>query len=122
MGQLNERLRSVEGCHFAFWCPGCEEMHLVGTTWQWDGNLEAPTVSPSLLITSGHYCSRWKPGDSCWCTYNAEHADDPAGFVCERCHTFIKNGEIEFLPDCSHALAGKTLPIPPLPEDHRDPA
>ena len=28
------------------------------------------------------------------------------------CHCFIRNGQIEFLTDCTHELAGKTVPIP----------
>lgn len=120
MGQINERLRSVEGMHFAFWCPGCEELHVVGTNWSFDGNLERPTISPSLLVRGGHFVTESFTG-TCWCTYNAEHPDAPSPFKCEQCHTFIKNGEIQFLGDCSHALAGQTVPIPPLPDFHRDP-
>lgn len=54
------------------WCPGCESLHPFtieappgpdgrqlnrGVTWQWDGNLERPTFSPSLLCHgSVHIC------------------------------------------------------------------
>lgn len=54
------------------WCPGCDHMHPFtieappgpdgdrlnsGVTWEWDGNLEAPTFSPSLLCHSSiHLC------------------------------------------------------------------
>lgn len=49
------------------WCPGCDLMHPFtiesdgvlngGTTWTWDGNLEAPTFEPSLLCHgSVHLC------------------------------------------------------------------
>lgn len=54
------------------WCPGCDMLHPFtieatpgptgellnsGTTWEWDGNLEAPTFSPSLLVFSSvHLC------------------------------------------------------------------
>lgn len=55
------------------WCPGCDNLHPFtieappgpdgdrlnsGITWEWDGNLEAPTFSPSLLIRpSVHLCA-----------------------------------------------------------------
>jgi hypothetical protein len=28
------------------------------------------------------------------------------------CHTFINDGNIQFLADCTHKLAGKTVPVP----------
>src|SRR5258708_7199739 len=68
----------------SFWCFGCGEVHAVPTDrWSWNGNYEQPSLTPSLLTTYGHYCDHWKQGDSCWCTYNAEHPD-PAPFVCVR--------------------------------------
>jgi hypothetical protein len=118
MGQLSAKLRNVQG-GFSYWCQGCEEMHAVNAGWQFDGNLEAPTFSPSVLVTSGHYAPGWT-GPSCWCTYNAEHPDKAAPFKCSRCHTFIKGGMVQFLGDCTHALAGQTLPLPDLPHEHRD--
>jgi hypothetical protein len=122
MSQINDRLRSVQGCHFGFYCPGCEEMHYVGASWGFDGNLEAPTITPSLLVTSGHYSPSFQAGSPCWCTYNAEHPDEPRAFMCERCHSFIRAGDIQFRSDCTHELAGKTVPIPPLPAHLRDEA
>jgi hypothetical protein len=81
--------------------------------WAWNGSIESPTLSPSVLVRSGHYAPGQKPG-SCWCTYNEEHADDPAPFSCAICHSFVKDGAIEFLSDCTHALAGQTVPLPQL--------
>lgn len=34
----------------------------------------------------------------------------PDSFVC---HSFVFDGEIRFLGDCTHALAGKTVPLEP---------
>lgn len=119
MGQLSSKLRSCEGGRLEYWCQGCEELHAVNSSWQFDGNLEAPTFSPSVLTTSGHYVPGWK-GPNCWCTYNAERPDDPAPFRCERCHTFITGGMVQFLGDCTHALAGQTLPLPDLPPELQD--
>lgn len=110
---MSERMltRITEDKRLAFWCPGCEEAHAVPLDrWQWNGERGRPTIQPSILVTSGHYC----PGghsDTCWCTYNAEHVENPAPFKCRRCHTYVTNGEIIFLPDCTHAYAGKTVPL-----------
>lgn len=75
-----------------FDCPGCGLYHLLPTAadahprWSWNGSMERPTLSPSINSWSG---------------------DD-------RCHSFVADGQIQFLSDCTHALAGQTVPLPPL--------
>jgi hypothetical protein len=74
-------------------CPGCECSHRVpvDTTvpsekpWTWNGSLEKPTLSPSVLCR---------------------------GTV--TCHLYMRDGRLEFLGDCSHALAGKTVEMEPI--------
>jgi hypothetical protein len=34
-----------------------------------------------------------------------------------RCHSFITDGKIEFLSDCTHSLAGQTVELKPVLED-----
>ena len=73
--------------NYIFNCPGCNCIHPVAVPrWHWNGSMEKPTFSPSLL------CNGF---------------DDAS-----RCHSFIKDGKIEFLSDCWHQLAGKTVEIP----------
>ena len=77
------------------WCPGCEEMHVLPWKrgkWTFDGNVDAPTFTPSFLI-------RWK---------------DEEGGVQLVCHFILTAGMLDFQPDCTHALRGK-VPLPPLP-------
>lgn len=90
-----------------FWCPGCEVItdgHKVGglhmlpvsdaggrPQWAWDGNLDSPTLEPSILSRTG----------------------PDGGFVC---HSFLRAGVFEFLGDCTHSLAGQHVPIPALPQ------
>ena len=66
-----------------FFCPGCECYHRFEEgRWKMTGTLDNPTFQPSL--------------------------------VCEgslRCHLFVRNGEIDFLPDCEHKLAGQKVPM-----------
>lgn len=104
-------LRIIEGGRLGFWCPGCKEMHVVTSGWSFNGDYDRPTFHPSVLVSSGHYARQFKLGDHCWCTYNAEHPDEPAPYKCERCHTWIRDGQIVFLSDCTHELAGKTVPL-----------
>lgn len=98
-----------------FFCPGCNDTHRIKVqgqgAWSFNFNAAKPTFAPSLLMTSGHYV----PGNGCWCKYNAEHPDKPAPFQCFRCHSFVNNGPIQFLRDCTHALVGQTVPLPPWP-------
>ncbi|MDB5358827.1 MAG: hypothetical protein JWO51_124 [Rhodospirillales bacterium] len=100
-----------------FFCPGCQERHQVTTNgpnpWGWNGDLVRPTFTPSVLVTSGHFMPG-RDGKNCWCIYSATHPDEPASFVCKRCHSFVTDGQIQFLGDCTHALAGKTVPLPPV--------
>jgi len=108
---------------YKFWCPGCREAHAVkvakhGGGWGFDGNLERPTFSPSVLTTTGHYAPGHQ-GPECWCTYNERHPDEPAPFTCKRCHLFVRNGVLEFLQDCTHKMAGRHVEMPDFPEPER---
>lgn len=93
-----------------FHCPGCKCGHgvwtekwikdhdtngnpIYGPIWSFNGNMDKPTFSPSILVTIGH---GEKPSDVC--------------------HSFVRDGMIEFLGDCTHELAGKAVEM----EDIKD--
>jgi hypothetical protein len=104
------------------WCPGCRQPHRPiianedGTTgggprWEWDGNLDAPTISPSLLVFGSVYLH--DDGSQCpdW------HDDyETRAHTQGNCHSFIRAGRWEFLSDCAHELAGQTVDMVPLPD------
>lgn len=103
MGQLGSKLRRAvsddyKTQYLSFFCPGCELMHTIKVnglhSWGWDGRVEDPTFSPSILVTGGE------------------------GGI--RCHSFVTAGVIRFLADCSHRLAGQQVPMPPLPPVYQD--
>ena len=98
----------------SFNCPGCGMTHTLRISgegaWQWNGSADTPTLQPSVLFQSGHYAPGHQ-GDRCWCTYNAEHLEDKDPFICVRCHSFVTNGKIQFLGDCTHALVGQTVDL-----------
>lgn len=93
--RLSKILAKSNGNIF-FDCPACEAPHGIncgdghGPVWSWDGNIDKPTFNPSVLVT-----------------YDNGINHDP-----HVCHSFVRNGKIEFLGDCTHALAGKTVDIP----------
>lgn len=73
-------------------CPGCDDAHAVPVTgpnaWTFNGNVERPTLAPSLLCRIGDRV----------------------------CHSFVRDGRWEFLGDCTHALRGQTVAMPALPD------
>lgn len=89
-----------------FVCPGCavdgsSGLHMLPVnspqvapkpSWDWDGALTYPTLSPSILTRGGRSGS-----DAI-------------------CHSFLKAGVFEFLSDCTHSLAGQKVPMPDLPQ------
>lgn len=102
--------------HVSFKCPGCNDIHDLPfkpgepSGWEFNGDVEKPTIRPSILTTSGHYTKYHRPGDSCWC--KTEDAQDTDGvFCCYRCHSFVTDGMIQFLDDCTHDLAGQTVEL-----------
>jgi hypothetical protein len=91
------------------YCTACKTHHAFGEGWSFNGDFEYPTFQPSMLVRSGHYI----PGheDPCWCTYNAAHPDNHAPFECKVCHSFVTDGKIQYLSDCTHEYAGQTLEL-----------
>lgn len=75
-----------------FECPACGCYHAAWIKnepgrpkWKWNGSMTAPTFSPSLKVTS-----RNEKGPT-------------------TCHFYVRKGKIQFLNDCTHELAGKTV-------------
>ena len=81
--------------YVSFKCPGCGHEHTVNveqdgniTPWGFNGDLNNPTFTPSVLVT--------KPG------------------MDYRCHSFVTAGFIQFLSDCTHELKGQTVELPQI--------
>lgn len=97
-------MRSAEGGYLFFWCPGCDGAHMVGVgegsgpRWGYNGNPDAPTLTPSVFVNA--------PGP---------HHYDGA----ETCHSFVTDGRIQFLNDCTHALAGQTVDLPDFDQNYQ---
>lgn len=99
---------------YFYWCPACEETHHVRITapsgnWTFDGNMEAPTFTPSVRVTG-------KQGINKEGRWTGEYKCGPDGKALDlNCHCFITAGNIIFLPDSTHELKGKTVPLPDVP-------
>lgn len=79
------------GSFYRFSCPGCKHDHVYTVRtdgkevcWSFNGDLDHPTFSPSLLNTT----------------------------ETTRCHLFLTDGKLQFLGDCTHHLAGQTVDLP----------
>lgn len=82
------RLRIVSNGHSAY-CPGCEEYHFIPDSWLFNEDYDLPTFSPSLRVRG--YSEKFHKN-----------------YVC---HSFIKNGNWEFLSDCTHGKADQVIPL-----------
>lgn len=63
--------------------------------WGFNGDYDCPTFTPSL--------NTWWGGEG-------------SGIPLHRCHSFITDGKIQFLGDCTHELVGQTVDLPELEE------
>ena len=89
--KMTERDTGVESLWFD--CPGCGWPHRIpvvttqervaNTTWHWNGSLEEPTCTPSLLIKGEGVCHFWP-----------------------------RDGVLDFCADSTHQLAGRQFPLP----------
>lgn len=114
MSALSKILRDAEGGLMLFMCPGCNQAHGIRVAgdkpiWKWSGDVVRPTFSPSVLVS---YYQITPEG----CAMIARGDAPPDG---ERypgkdvvCHSFVKDGRIEYLGDCTHSLGGKTSDLP----------
>lgn len=106
-----------QGARLYFWCPGCDDLHGVGirgddgsapeVEWGWDGNVERPTVNPSILVSG----VQWETSSS---FHKPRHRVSAGAPVC--CHSYLRAGRWEFLSDSTHELAGQTVEMVPLPD------
>lgn len=115
--QVSDFLRSTADGGYSFFCPGCRAAHHVktgegkGPRWGWNGDVVKPTFTPSIKVTYEH----WVPPATQDNMYPG-----PQVKVTNICHSFLTDGKMQFLTDCTHALAGQTVDLPPLPNHMRD--
>lgn len=98
---VRDREQLFYGIHIK--CPGCghhlllvswlpegeaqESPHAQGKPhWSFNGDFDRPTFQPSILSRGGT----------------------------DVCHSFVADGRIQFLSDCTHVLAGHTVDLPEM--------
>ena len=76
-----------EEYQWQFNCAGCGYTHAITETIHWfNQDVNKPTLTLSVLYRSGNIC----------------------------CHSYIKEGKIEYLSDCTHQLKGQTIELPEI--------
>lgn len=123
------KLRSIEGGGLMFRCPGCGEAHQIrirgaevgdGPSWLYNSNSHQPTFTPSILVRGVRASLTDEEYDRLFDEYTLPQdrekmlADTRINIVC---HSFVTDGRIQFLGDCTHALAGQTVDLPDWSED-----
>lgn len=94
---------------YAFDCPACNKMHIIYTyagtinkypEWTFNDDIDNPTVSPSIKCVIDYS--------------NGLSEYIPEGFIkgINICHSFIRDGKIEYCGDSTHRLAGQTVDLP----------
>ena len=87
------------------------------TAWGWNGDVERPVFTPSVLSTGVERMTEQE--------YQTVIAGGKVERRPQRCHTFVgcngaQPGEVIFLGDCTHALAGQVHEFLDLPAHMRD--
>lgn len=97
MSKVHE-VKHDDGTHYswAFVCPACKSVHQCTSGWTFNGNVDAPTFSPSILVY-GHAATPGAP---------IPVSERP------RCHSFVTDGRIAYCTDSGHTLAGQTVELP----------
>ena len=98
---------------FVINCPACGEHVIAVDTpfpskkdqWSFNRDMEKPTFSPSLLVRTGKYV------DSSIVNGKDEETLKYIEETSYLCHSFIVDGKIQFLSDCSHKFAGQTVDL-----------
>lgn len=89
---------------YLFACPGCKESHAFNKNkkmlWEFNGDFENPTLKPSYRTWGKRFPKK------------GEDKRDPNNWPDFLCHSFIRDGKIQFLNDCTHELKGKTVELP----------
>ncbi len=84
-------------------CPACNYGHAftvdapaghIGRRWTWNGSLDKPSFSPAMEIDQLNRSN--------------------GAVLVPRCHSFVFDGNIQFMPDCTHPLAGVTVELPEI--------
>ena len=121
MSQLSPILRDTADNGLMFWCPGCQMSHRIqhgagaGPRWGWNGDVNKPTFTPSILVTGHGFTGKGEADFDAWHDAGCPRPAPKFESAPSVCHSFVTDGRIQFLGDCTHAMAGQTVYLPLWP-------
>lgn len=89
-----KEIKNTDDSHFgwAIKCPGCRDYHILDSRWTFNGDMEKPTFRNSILSTHGPEGDRLR----------------------NICHSYVTDGRIQFLSDCTHSMKNQTVDLPDI--------
>jgi hypothetical protein len=118
-----EELHRTDGIRsMMFECPGCEMSHMVNVAgtgkpvWGWNGSMDRPTFTPSVLVSWDCMSEVGRARSKVFRDQYGRYPDHTENPYDEHhvCHSFVTDGRIQFLGDCTHKLAGQTVDLPEI--------
>jgi hypothetical protein len=94
-----KEIKNSDASHFgwAIKCPGCSDYHIFDKRWTFNGDVNSPTFRASMLATVD------------WPQHHPE-----TGKPKSICHSFVTDGKIQFLSDCTHSMKNQTVDLPDI--------
>ncbi len=77
---------------WAVMCPACHCAHVFDDRWTFNGDMQKPTFNGSMLVRG--------------------YSDNSAEI--RRCHSYVRDGKVQFLDDCEHELKNQTVALEPF--------
>lgn len=106
------KLAKADDGRLIFYCQGCQMLHGVNDRWIFNGSFENPTFSPSILVNGTKMTEKGLTEYNEWCEAGYPNRNgEPFDNMKTICHSFVRNGKIQYLNDCTHKLAGKTIDL-----------
>lgn len=110
---------NAENGEVLFDCPGCRCTHRIFVRagphpcWGYNGDPVKPTFKPSIAVSGHNFTPKGRADYDAWVEAGMPKPA-PASFESAPtvCHSFVTDGQIQFLSDCTHGLAGQTVPLP----------
>jgi len=82
--------KSDKIAHRSVMCPACNAEHEFDDRWVFNGDYDKPTFRPSMN----------------WVVRNDEGKN-----LIAKCHSWVTDGKIQFLSDCSHEMKNQTVEL-----------
>lgn len=104
---------------YHFHCEGCNSAHGVFVegsgvpVWGFNGNEDKPTFTPSVLVRFDHLSEAGRKKSQ---EFKEKHGryltkKELPNDIHEVCHSFVTDGNIRYLNDCTHHLKGQTVEL-----------